>query len=246
MVNEIYNVFFHRVEVHWFHKHGVCQMIIFITYVCGFLSVWLVVMVTVENYIRICHPHQVHALCTPGKARVVLLVLGITSIFSYNFPLWTTQSMISDNTSYCSLISGEDRSVGGTVQALSVISDHEMTHFSDKNFISDHEMTHFSNKNFISDHEMTHFSDKNFISDHEMKHYSNKCNAFMIIRWCTIQIRSSFFFTLRWCTFQIRFSFLNMSWCNWLLPTLLCIVYCRGVTNNKVRMPQGEHRSFFL
>lgn len=81
-------------------------MIIFITYICGFLSVWLVVMVTVENYIRIRHPYSVHLLCTPGKARVVLLVLGLTSIFCYNFPLWTTHSTLSKNISTCSLVPG--------------------------------------------------------------------------------------------------------------------------------------------
>ncbi|CAG5116623.1 unnamed protein product [Candidula unifasciata] len=100
----LFVVWLDRIEVHWFHRHGVCQMIIFITYICGFLSVWLVVMVTVENYIRIRHPYRVHSLCTPGKARVVLLVLGLTSIFCYNFPLWTTHSTLSENVSTCSLV----------------------------------------------------------------------------------------------------------------------------------------------
>ncbi|CAG5123267.1 unnamed protein product, partial [Candidula unifasciata] len=95
-----------RIDVSWFHKHGVCQMIVFITYVCGFLSVWMVVMVTLENYIRICHPHQVHTWCTPGKARVVLLVLGLTAVFCYNFPLWTTYSDTTQNKSICSLNPG--------------------------------------------------------------------------------------------------------------------------------------------
>ncbi|XP_055869223.1 FMRFamide receptor-like isoform X2 [Biomphalaria glabrata] len=93
------------IKVYWFHRHGVCQMIVFITYVCGFLSVWLVVMVTVENYIRICHPHRVHDFCTTGKAQVVLLCLGILAIFCYNFPLWTTHIVImANNTSRCSLV----------------------------------------------------------------------------------------------------------------------------------------------
>ncbi|KAH9488329.1 hypothetical protein Btru_063805 [Bulinus truncatus] len=80
-------------------------MIVFVTYVCGFLSVWLVVLVTLENYIRICHPHRVLTLCTAGKARVILLVLCVLAVFCYNFPLWTTYSKVSTaNKSRCSLI----------------------------------------------------------------------------------------------------------------------------------------------
>ncbi|KAK0065367.1 mu-type opioid receptor [Biomphalaria pfeifferi] len=80
------------IDIRWFHRQGVCQMVIFITYVSGFFSVWLVVLVTVENYIHICHPNAVTTFCTPGKARAALLVLGIFAIFCYNFPLWTTYS----------------------------------------------------------------------------------------------------------------------------------------------------------
>ncbi|KAH9502237.1 hypothetical protein Btru_070496 [Bulinus truncatus] len=85
-------VWLDHLDVRWFHRQGICQMVIFITYVSGFSSVWLVVLVTVENYVRICYPNTARAFCTPGKARAALLFLGIFSIFCYNFPLWTTYS----------------------------------------------------------------------------------------------------------------------------------------------------------
>ncbi|KAK7486452.1 hypothetical protein BaRGS_00022253 [Batillaria attramentaria] len=56
------------------HTVVVCQVVIFSSYVFGFLSVWLVVFITLENYIRICHPFSVAKFCTVQK-----------------FSLWTTE-----------------------------------------------------------------------------------------------------------------------------------------------------------
>ncbi|XP_060557831.1 FMRFamide receptor-like [Ruditapes philippinarum] len=67
---------------------GSCSIIIFLSYVCGFISVWLVVFVTFENYIRICKPFVVKQVCTKTIAEIVLLILGILSVCLYNFPFW--------------------------------------------------------------------------------------------------------------------------------------------------------------
>ncbi|XP_052259596.1 FMRFamide receptor-like [Dreissena polymorpha] len=68
--------------------HGACRIIIFLTYVCGFISVWMVVFVTAENYIRICRPFVVNRLCTPTKAKIIVSVLGLIAVCLYNFPFW--------------------------------------------------------------------------------------------------------------------------------------------------------------
>ncbi|KAH3814467.1 hypothetical protein DPMN_142968 [Dreissena polymorpha] len=68
--------------------NGVCQLIVFLTYVCGFISVWMVVFVTAENYIRICRPFIVSRMCTPAKAKLVVAALGLTAVALYNFPFW--------------------------------------------------------------------------------------------------------------------------------------------------------------
>ena len=50
-------------------SHYVFQLVVFSSYVFGFLSVWLVVFITLENYIRICHPFSVARFCTVQKVR---------------------------------------------------------------------------------------------------------------------------------------------------------------------------------
>lgn len=73
-----------------FNVEGICQIVIFLTYICGFLSVWFVVMVTIENYIRICHPFKVNQHCTVRIARIVIVCFVFAAFLLYNFPLWTT------------------------------------------------------------------------------------------------------------------------------------------------------------
>ena len=68
---------------------GICQIIVFLTYVFGCLSVWLVVFVTIENYIRICKPFMVNSLCQTTKAKYAVITLLICALCCYNFPLWT-------------------------------------------------------------------------------------------------------------------------------------------------------------
>ncbi|XP_033759480.1 kappa-type opioid receptor-like [Pecten maximus] len=76
--------------VNIFNVDGICQVVIFLTYICGFLSVWFVVMVTVENYIRICHPFRVNQHCTVRTAKTVIGGFVFVALLLYNFPLWTT------------------------------------------------------------------------------------------------------------------------------------------------------------
>lgn len=68
---------------------GACQIIIFLTYVCGCTSVWLVVFVTIENYIRMCRPFIVNKVCTTFIAKIVVGILCFTAVCFYNFPFWT-------------------------------------------------------------------------------------------------------------------------------------------------------------
>ncbi|XP_060584449.1 FMRFamide receptor-like [Ruditapes philippinarum] len=68
---------------------GVCRVIVFLTYVFGCLSVWLMVFVTIENYIRVCKPFMVNKLCNTSTAKYAVILLFVIVICCYNFPLWT-------------------------------------------------------------------------------------------------------------------------------------------------------------
>ena len=73
-----------------FHKDGVCQIVVFVTYVSSFISVWMVVAVSFENYIRLCHPASLYLFCTVFKAKIIIGVMVFLAMIIYNFPLWIT------------------------------------------------------------------------------------------------------------------------------------------------------------
>lgn len=81
-----------------FHTQVLCQLVIFFTYICGCLSAWMVVMITFENYIRICRPFSVNIYCTTNKAIVVIVAVTIAAFVFYNFPLWTTAVQLNTQT----------------------------------------------------------------------------------------------------------------------------------------------------
>lgn len=68
--------------------NGACMVSVFLSYVCGFMSVWLMVFVTVENYIRICRPFIVNTVCTTFIAKVSVGILVLIAVCFYNFPFW--------------------------------------------------------------------------------------------------------------------------------------------------------------
>ena len=73
-----------------FHTNGVCQLIVFTSYVSSFVSVWMVVAVSFENYIRLCYPTCLQMYCTVKRATIVICVLILLAVGIYNFPLWMT------------------------------------------------------------------------------------------------------------------------------------------------------------
>lgn len=89
------------VDIRWFHVEGVCQVTVFLSYVCSFLSAWFVTFAAVENYIRMCRPTKVVVYCTTNKARYVLVVTLCLSVVLYSFPLWTTHVDTFEGIDYC-------------------------------------------------------------------------------------------------------------------------------------------------
>ncbi|XP_045201932.1 somatostatin receptor type 2-like [Mercenaria mercenaria] len=80
--------------------NNICQFVIFITYVSGFVSVWTVLLVTMENYIRIRLPFEVKRLCTTRNANIVIFLLVLAAVCIYNFALWISDKNCNPRPEY--------------------------------------------------------------------------------------------------------------------------------------------------
>ncbi|BFZ06600.1 hypothetical protein BsWGS_09639 [Bradybaena similaris] len=70
---------------------GICEITVFLSYICPFISIWMVVTISVENFIRIAQPSRVSELCTPHVAKCVIAAFVVVGVVVYNFPLWTSR-----------------------------------------------------------------------------------------------------------------------------------------------------------
>lgn len=70
-----------------FRKEGFCQLVVYLTYVFSFLSVWLIVAFTVERFIAVQYPLKKPYICTVSRAKTIVVTLtGISSIANiYHF-----------------------------------------------------------------------------------------------------------------------------------------------------------------
>ncbi|GFO17607.1 somatostatin receptor type 4 [Plakobranchus ocellatus] len=73
------------------HVNGICQGLVFFTYMFSYLSVWYVVCVTVENYITICHPCRIKTMCTRRRATATCVCVFIASVFLYAATLFVAE-----------------------------------------------------------------------------------------------------------------------------------------------------------
>lgn len=68
------------------NNNWICKITIFLTYTASDFSVWLIVAVTVERYIAVCHPLKASILCSVQRARIVTIsMLVILMIINSHF-----------------------------------------------------------------------------------------------------------------------------------------------------------------
>lgn len=69
---------------------------------CSFLSVWLIVCITVENYIVTFHLSKAVVYCTVFRAKIVISLLVLYSVLLYSGQFWTTGVVeVSENYTMC-------------------------------------------------------------------------------------------------------------------------------------------------
>ncbi|KAI8772216.1 C-C chemokine receptor 1 protein 1 [Biomphalaria glabrata] len=70
---------------------------VFLTYACSFTSVWFIVLVSHENYVRIAQPQLVPTVCTPRRAATNISIVLLSAAVIYNVYLWTTEVTPSED-----------------------------------------------------------------------------------------------------------------------------------------------------
>lgn len=75
-------------EIYLFHQPGWCQVIIYLSYVSSFLSVWGVVCFTVERFIVVYFPLKKSTLCSTRRALIVLACLSLGAAVMYSLNLF--------------------------------------------------------------------------------------------------------------------------------------------------------------
>ena len=74
---------------------GICQVVLYGTYITSFLTSWYVVAFVIERYIVLWHPLKRSRLCSAKRSKTVTTGLGLIGVLFYSFSVWT--SGVSDH-----------------------------------------------------------------------------------------------------------------------------------------------------
>lgn len=78
-----------KLDIPVFNQEGWCQFMIYLSSVCSFLSVWLIVAFTVERFIAVQYPlHRPH-MCTISRAKCIVTILIGVSLLIYSYTFFT-------------------------------------------------------------------------------------------------------------------------------------------------------------
>ena len=69
---------YYRLEL--YHSPGWCNFVSFADRLSKFLVLWFVVAFATDRYIWFCHPKTNHAMCTPFRAKIVVICLSLLGL----------------------------------------------------------------------------------------------------------------------------------------------------------------------
>ncbi|XP_052784422.1 rhodopsin-like [Mya arenaria] len=84
-------------DLHLSQVKGVCQIIIFMSYVCGCVSVWLCVFITFENFLLIHNPFAARKVCCDYISKISTGLLVFFALALYSTSLWIMNRDCSPN-----------------------------------------------------------------------------------------------------------------------------------------------------
>ncbi|XP_033745871.1 thyrotropin-releasing hormone receptor-like [Pecten maximus] len=103
--------------IHFFHNNGICQIVVYMTFVFSFTSVWYVNAFTMEMYVAVFHPSKGAKVCKPRFARRAVIILTTFAAFLYIFAFWTAKVATNGTEQKC-MSTSNDRD---TMMVLSIL-----------------------------------------------------------------------------------------------------------------------------
>lgn len=72
-----------------YNTQGICQAVVYLSSVCSFLSVWLIVAFSVERFVAVQYPLQRPHVCTVARAKMIVLCLTIAALVTQSYSVVT-------------------------------------------------------------------------------------------------------------------------------------------------------------
>ncbi|RMZ95397.1 thyrotropin-releasing hormone receptor [Brachionus plicatilis] len=79
----------------------VCKSTVYFAYVFSFLSIWYVVLFSLERLIAVCFPLRRYDLCSSFRNKIVIFVLVLFSLLFYSFTIFTSGIETDNGTKAC-------------------------------------------------------------------------------------------------------------------------------------------------
>ncbi|XP_034177217.2 thyrotropin-releasing hormone receptor [Osmia lignaria lignaria] len=106
----VFVVWLNLVEVGLFNQQGFCQFFIYLTTLCSFMSVWLVVAFTIERFIAVQYPLYRQSMCTVARAKAAVTILTTLGVVLCSPVLWFSAPRLqygkNGNVTECHLAEG--------------------------------------------------------------------------------------------------------------------------------------------
>ncbi|XP_069101364.1 somatostatin receptor type 2-like [Argopecten irradians] len=103
--------------IHFFHTNGICQIVVYMTFVFSFTSVWYVNAFTTEMYVAVFHASKGGKVCKPRFARRAVIILTAFAALLYMFSFWTAKVATNGDEQKC-MSTSNDRD---TMMVLSIL-----------------------------------------------------------------------------------------------------------------------------
>ena len=80
-----------RIGVNYSDSPEWCHVMIFVSYVCAFLSVWYIVLIMIDRHIVVCQPFHAAQWCSRSRAKLATGIVSVLGTLIYVHTFFTTE-----------------------------------------------------------------------------------------------------------------------------------------------------------